>query len=72
MAALKDQDFIDKSIKNNIKGKSFFISFEEMGLEYIPTHANFLMVRVNLPSAFVFETSKGRYYKIGDIYGMDD
>ena len=75
LAALKDQDFIDKSIKNNIKGKDFlYSSFEEMGLEYIPTHANFLMVRVNLPSAFVFGEllKKGVIIRSGDIYGMDD
>jgi len=75
LAALKDQDFIDKSIENNIKGKGFlYSSFEEMGLEYIPTHANFLMVRVNLSSTLVFKEllKKGVIIRSGDIYGMDD
>ncbi|HZJ56993.1 MAG TPA: histidinol-phosphate transaminase [Clostridia bacterium] len=75
VAALGDKDFIDKSIANNVRGKEFlYSSFEGMGLDYIPTYANFLMVRVNLPSAHVFGEllKKGVIIRSGDIFGMDD
>ena len=51
-----------------------YSAFEEMGLEYIPTHANFLMVNVNVSSVEVFKAllKKGVIIRSGDIYGMDD
>lgn len=75
IAALEDQDFIKNSISINNKGKVYLYSaFEEMGLEYIPTYANFLMVKINKPSAQVFSQllKRGVIIRSGDIFGMDD
>ncbi len=75
IAALQDQDFIEKSIQSNNQGKEYLYSvFEEMGLEYIPTYANFIMVNINLSSVEVFKAllKKGVIIRSGDIYGMDD
>ena len=75
IAALNDQDFIENSIKSNKEGKEYLYSiFEEMGLEYIPTYANFMMVKINIPSDQVFKAllKKGVIIRSGDIFGMDD
>lgn len=75
IAALEDQEFIEKSVQSNNQGKEYLYSaFEEMGLEYIPTHSNFLMVNVNVSSVEVFKAllRKGVIIRSGDIYGMDD
>ncbi len=75
IAALEDQEFIEKSVQSNNQGKEYLYSaFEEMGLEYIPTHANFLMVKINISSSEVFKAllKKGVIIRSADIYGMDD
>lgn len=75
IAALGDQNFIKNSIENNNEGKKYLYSaFADMGLEYIPTHANFLMVKTNIPSNKVFKSllKKGVIIRTGDIFGMDD
>jgi len=46
-AALDDTDFLRKSIKTNREGKIYlYKEFENLGLEYIPTQANFILVKV--------------------------
>jgi len=46
-AALDDKDFIRKSIKNNRDGKRYLYSeFEKLGLHYVETQANFILVNV--------------------------
>lgn len=47
VAALNDQEFLKKSAKINANGYRFLTqSFEEMGLEYVPSHGNFVLVKV--------------------------
>lgn len=75
IAALDDEGFIHRSMENNKKGKEYlYSSFKEMGLYYVPTHANFMMVKVGLPSDLVFKEllKKGLIIRSGDIFGMDD
>lgn len=44
--ALKDKKFVEKSIENNIKGKRYlYEEFEKLGIEYIPTEANFILCK---------------------------
>lgn len=46
-AALEDVDFIRKSIKTNREGKIYlYKEFEKLGLQYVPTQANFILVKV--------------------------
>lgn len=46
-AALDDVDFIRKSIKTNREGKIYlYKEFEKLGLQYVPTQANFILVKV--------------------------
>jgi len=46
-AALADRDFLRFVLENNRKGKAFYYrAFEELSLDYVPTEANFILVRL--------------------------
>jgi len=75
LAALKDKDFLQKSKKNNESGKKYlYNAFEEMGLEYIPTQANFIMVNIGRDSRQIFSEllKYGIIVRSGDIFKMDN
>ncbi|MES2128085.1 MAG: histidinol-phosphate transaminase [Pseudomonadota bacterium] len=47
VAALTDVDFLDKSAHNNAAGYTQFVeAFQELGLEYVPSYGNFVLVKV--------------------------
>jgi histidinol-phosphate aminotransferase len=47
VAALADQAFLDKSAQLNAAGyRTLTAAFDALGLEYVPSHGNFVMVRV--------------------------
>ncbi len=47
ITALKDQNFVKKSIENNIIGKKYlFENFKKLGIDYIPTEANFILCKL--------------------------
>ena len=51
-AALKDTDHVTKSQKSNTAGKAFlYKAFDDMGLRYIQTEGNFIMLHVPQPGA---------------------
>ncbi len=75
LASLDDQDFVQMSVQTNQTGKQYlYQAFEEMGLEYIPTHTNFIMVNVEKNSLEVFRAllQKGVIIRSGDIFDMDN
>lgn len=44
MGALEDHDFLSQTIENNKKGlRTLYDGFEELGIKYIPSYANFVM-----------------------------
>ncbi|HCW93492.1 MAG TPA: histidinol-phosphate transaminase, partial [Flexistipes sinusarabici] len=46
-AALDDKDFLRSSIKNNREGKRYlYKEFERLGLKYVETQSNFILVNV--------------------------
>jgi histidinol-phosphate aminotransferase len=46
IAALKDEDFLQRSFKTNQEGYvQLTQAFKAMGIEYIPSHANFVLFR---------------------------
>src|SRR5262249_53984608 len=52
IAALNDKAFLDKSAANNSAGYEQFVeAFKEMGLEYVPSYGNFVLVRVGSDDA---------------------
>lgn len=75
LAALDDQEFVQRSVQTNEEGKRYlYQAFEKMGLEYIPTHTNFIMVNVEKNSVEVFKAllQKGVIIRSGDIFDMDN
>jgi histidinol-phosphate aminotransferase len=47
IAALNDKAFLEQGAKNNAAGyRQFTEAFEELGLEYVPSYGNFVLVRV--------------------------
>ncbi|HZJ83835.1 MAG TPA: histidinol-phosphate transaminase, partial [Clostridia bacterium] len=75
IASIDDEDFVKESMEINEQGKNYlYSSFKKLGLQYIPTHANFMMVRIGKPSSEVFQEllKKGVIIRSGDIFGMDE
>ena len=57
IAALKDMDYLARSIQTNKAGKEYYYqAFSEMGLQYIPTQGNFILVRVGEEPTIGMET----------------
>ena len=47
VAALGDKEFLEKSARLNAAGyKQLTAAFDELGLEYVPSSGNFVLVRV--------------------------
>jgi histidinol-phosphate aminotransferase len=47
IAALNDKQFLEQGARNNAAGYQQFVeAFDEMGLEYVPSYGNFVLVRV--------------------------
>ena len=56
MAALKDDDFLQKTIRLVHTELDFlYASLARLGFEYLPSQANFLMINVGQPADVVFE-----------------
>jgi histidinol-phosphate aminotransferase len=56
-AALEDTDFLDKSIRNNEKGKTYLYGeLERLGLGYYPSQANFICIDLGRDCRSAFET----------------
>jgi histidinol-phosphate aminotransferase len=56
LAALDDRAHLEATLQNNRRGKAFLVGVcEVLGLGYIPTEANFLMIDLGRPAASVFE-----------------
>lgn len=71
--ALKDQDHIEKCVKHNTRQKRWLTEqFETLGLDYIPSEANFVMVNVEMDSKKCFNEllKKGVIVRTGDIFNM--
>jgi histidinol-phosphate aminotransferase len=55
LAALEDDDHVQKSLRVNEEGKAMLChAFQEMGLNYLPTQANFIYVSVGRPGQEVY------------------
>jgi histidinol-phosphate aminotransferase len=74
LASLEDPEQVKRSLANNNAGKDFlYAQFEEMGLEYVPTQSNFIMVNVGIDSVECFDAlmRHGVTVRTGDIFGLD-
>jgi histidinol-phosphate aminotransferase len=74
LASLEDPEQVKRSVANNDAGKDFlYAQFEAMGLEYVPTQSNFIMVNVGIDSVECFDAlmRHGVTVRTGDIFGLD-
>jgi histidinol-phosphate aminotransferase len=47
IAALNDKDFVQKGAENNTAGyQQYVAAFDKLGLEYVPSYGNFVLVKV--------------------------
>jgi len=73
-ASLKDPSQVERSRQVNEEGKQFlYAQFEEMGLEYVPTHANFILLDTGMNSVGLFDLlmRRGVTVRTGEIWGLD-
>lgn len=56
LAALRDAAHLQATVANNREGKAFLAALcDELGLSYVPTQGNFVLVDVGRPGAEVYE-----------------
>jgi histidinol-phosphate aminotransferase len=74
LAALEDQDHIKKTVENNrAEMKRYEAAFSEMGLEWIPSEANFVLVKVGHgKDVFNAMLQKGVITRAQDGYGLPE
>ena len=73
IAALGDQNHIEHSIEVNAAGRAqLCAAFERMGLTYVPSQANFVLVHVGVDSASIFNDllRAGVIVRTGTPFGM--
>ncbi len=72
-ASLKDLDQVPRSVANNDTGKEhLYARFDEMGLDYVRTHSNFIFVDTGMDSVECFDglMRLGVTVRTGDIFGF--
>ena len=74
LAALDDVDYIERSRKFVREARQFFYrEFDRMGLSYVPTQANFILVNAGRDCRSLGDALKRKGFLIrpGWIFGMD-
>jgi len=57
LAALDDTAHLERTVSGNRAGLQYFYTeFEKLGLEYVPSHANFVLVDMKRPAPAVYES----------------
>ncbi|ACL68953.1 histidinol-phosphate transaminase [Halothermothrix orenii] len=55
-AALEDKDFLEATIRNNEQGKEYlYTELDKIGVGYVPTQANFVLIRTGVDSIKMFK-----------------
>lgn len=74
IAALGDQDHIEKSVEVNAAGRvQLQKAFAEMNLEFVPSQANFVLVNIGIDAAASFNEllKRGVIVRTGTPFGLD-
>lgn len=74
VAALEDTDFLKRVIEENTEGREYLTKeYERLGLEYIPSQTNFIMVNIGRDDKEVFNQllRKGIIVRPGFLFGMN-
>ena len=75
LAALGDEEHVKNSVAMNEEGKVYLYGeFDRMNLPYMPTHANFIWVKIKADCKNVFAKllRLGVIVRTGDIFGAPD
>jgi histidinol-phosphate aminotransferase len=75
IAALEDLEFVSRTKKTVREGLQYlYQGLDDMGLEYIPTQANFFLIRVHLGGKKTYELMlrQGVIVRSMDSYGLPD
>ncbi|MCF6093374.1 histidinol-phosphate transaminase [Microaerobacter geothermalis] len=73
LAALQDTHFVEECRhKNTIGKKQLYEGFQRLGLSYLPSEANFILVDVGRPAGYVFQSllKKGIIVRSGESLGF--
>jgi histidinol-phosphate aminotransferase len=73
LASLDDEEQVKRSLANNRQGKEFlYAEFRRLGLEYVPTEANFIFADVGRDAEKIFELlmRKGVIVRPGASFGF--
>jgi histidinol-phosphate aminotransferase len=73
LASLEDEDQIERAVALNRQGKAYLCgAFDDMGLTYAPSQANFIFVDIGMDSVAAFGKLRERGFAVrtGDIFGM--
>ncbi len=73
VAALRDVEHMRHCVDVNREGREFLSAqFEQMGLEFVPTQANFIFVDVGMDSVECFDQlmRRGVTVRTGEIFGL--
>ncbi len=70
-AALADTDHVARTVALNAEGRNYFNSeFEKMGLDYVPSEGNFVLVDVGRDAREVFQALQHKGIIVRSAYGM--
>jgi histidinol-phosphate aminotransferase len=72
-AAVTDSSFVEKSLQTNNDGLAqLYAGFKRMGLPYVPSFANFVLVDTKQPCREVFTAllKQGVIVRTGDVFGL--
>jgi len=65
LAAMDDQEFVDRVLENNERGRELLCrGFDRLGLAYVPSHTNFLFVDLKSPALPVVEALRRKGFLI--------
>ena len=74
-ASLDDQPFVENCVRKNEEGRRYLENeLSKMGLTFFPSHANFLMVKLNQPGKDIFEKLliQGVIIRSGHLLGYEN
>lgn len=73
LAALDDHEFLQRGLRNNREGREYFYrELDRIGLDYVPTEANFVLIKTPIPGRQLFleMLKKGVVIRPVDGYGL--
>ncbi|MGP7818348.1 histidinol-phosphate transaminase [Niallia sp. 01092] len=74
LASLEDEDFVEYCATQNEKCRKYLeTELTKMGLEFFPSHTNFIMIKLNQPGKEIFEglLKQGIIIRSGHLLGYD-